>query len=356
MARLLMHALRSTGSQVMLASTLRSWDGSGDPVRQARLRSVGERIAERLIKRYRVARERPSVWFTYHLYHKAPDWLGPRVTRALEIPYVVAEASVAPKQATGVWQTGHRCVLRALGSASAVVSLNPRDLECVRPALGARTRLYELQPFLEPCTTRPRLERPGLRADVARWLGLDLQAPWLLVVAMLRRGDKLASFQVLGRALQRLRDKHWQLVVVGDGPARDEVRELFASFGPRVVFAGLQTEEAISTLHWACDLFVWPALNEAYGMALLEAQSAGLPAVAGCREGVAEIVHDGETGLLTPEGDDHAFAGAVQALLEDPGRVEAMARAAVQRAVTEDRYDKAVCVLTTMLGELQAHG
>ena len=43
----------------------------------------------------------PELWFTYHLYHKAPDWLGPRIAGALGIPYVVAEASFAPKQAGG---------------------------------------------------------------------------------------------------------------------------------------------------------------------------------------------------------------------------------------------------------------
>ena len=35
----------------------------------------------------------PAAWFTYHLYYKAPDWLGPDIARALAIPYLVAEAS-----------------------------------------------------------------------------------------------------------------------------------------------------------------------------------------------------------------------------------------------------------------------
>ena len=46
------------------------------------------------------------------------------------------------------------------------------------------------------------------------------------------------------------------------------------------------------------DLFVWPAINEAFGMALLEAQASALPVVAGASGGVGGIVASGETGLL----------------------------------------------------------
>ena len=44
-------------------------------------------------------RPRPDLWFTYHLYYKAPDLVGPLVAGALGIPYAVAEASVAHKRA-----------------------------------------------------------------------------------------------------------------------------------------------------------------------------------------------------------------------------------------------------------------
>lgn len=356
MARLLMRALQATGTQVVLASTLRSWDGGGDRARQQRIRSIGERIAQRLVKRYAAEHSRPGAWFTYHLYYKAPDWLGPRVTAALDIPYIVAEASVSPKQAAGAWQEGHEAVLQALRSASAVISLNPRDLGCLRPVLEERTRLYELRPFLDTEQPAHGLQRPRLRRDTAGWLGLDTDVPWLLAVAMLRRGDKLASFEVLAAAMRRLGTRRWQLVIAGDGPARTEVQSLFARFGSRVVLAGAQPQDVMEKLYGACDLLVWPAVNEAYGMALLEAQTAGLPVVAGRREGVAEIVCDGETGLLTPEGDDQAFAQALWSLLDDPGRREAMAKRASRRAATERRFDQAVSVLRQMLHELRDAG
>src|SRR5579863_5395260 len=110
-AQLFLAALRAAGHEPFLASRLRSYDGAGDGPRQARLADIGERQAARLLARWRFSPgAAPDLWFTYHLYYKAPDWLGPRVSAALGIPYVIAEASSAPKRAAGAWAIGHRAV------------------------------------------------------------------------------------------------------------------------------------------------------------------------------------------------------------------------------------------------------
>ena len=61
-------------------------------------------------------------------------------------------------------------------------------------------------------------------------------------------------------------------------------------------------------------LYVWPGCGEAYGLAYLEAQAAGLPVVAQDIAGVPDVVRDGETGVLTPAGDAAAFADAIATL------------------------------------------
>ena len=81
-ARLLIRALKQKGHDVFLASTLRAYDGTGDHRHQLKLAKRGAARAQSLIAEWRD--DPPDLWFTYHLYHKAPDWIGPRVAEALE--------------------------------------------------------------------------------------------------------------------------------------------------------------------------------------------------------------------------------------------------------------------------------
>ena len=335
MARLLIQALGLAGHEVEIAARLRSWNARPDPARQARLEGIGQALAERLLRRYRArpAAARPRAWLTYHLYYKAPDWIGPHVAAGLGIPYLLAEASLAGKRANGPWARGHRATVAALERAAAVISLNPVDAEC----LPDPDRVRPIKPFLDAAPFRAAAaQRRAARAATAAAHGLDPARPWLLAVAMMRPGDKLASYRLLGDALARLDGVDWQLLVAGDGPARAEVEAAFDALAPgRVRFLGEVAPHDLPALAAACDLMVWPALNEAYGMALLEAQAAGLPVVAGHSGGVAAVVRDGETGRLTAPGDARAFAEAVRSLLEAPGTRRAMAEAAVAAVAAE---------------------
>lgn len=338
MVRALVAALERAGHDCELASRLRSRDPVGDPARQARLQAIGEKLATRYIRRVRARppEQRPAVWLTYHLYYKAPDWIGPAAARALGIPYLVAEASVAPKRAGGAWDLSHRQVEAALTQAGAVLTLNPADADC----LPDTVRQVPLSPFLDPAPFRSaRRDRPA----VAEKFVLEREQPWLIAVGMMREGDKLASYRLLAKALRPIADRPWQLLLVGDGPARGEVEAAFADFGPRIRYANETSESELPVLLAAADLCVWPAVNEAYGMALLEAQAAGLPVVSAEIGGVPALVAHGETGLLVPPGDADALARAVAQLLDDPDRRAAMGRAAaakVQRTHSIDTISK----------------
>jgi glycosyltransferase involved in cell wall biosynthesis len=180
-------------------------------------------------------------------------------------------------------------------------------------------RRHRLKPFLDAgLYATAASARDRHRRDMARQLALDPQLPWLLAVGMMRHGDKLASYRILGEALTPLLDRPWQLLVVGDGVARPQVAAALAPLGARVLYAGERTEYDLPAIYAAADISVWPAINEAYGVSLMESQAAGLPVVAGDSSGVGEIVADTRTGLLTPPGDVAAFAGAVAAILGDP--------------------------------------
>lgn len=334
MARLLLAALQAAGCHVELASRLRSLDASGDGDRQQRIAALGARLAGRLVARYqrRPPAERPEVWFTYHNYYKAPDWLGPTVSRALRMPYVLAEASHAEKQRHGRWADGHAAAARAIAAADLVINLNSSDAEGLRPLLADSARLKPLKPFIDmrPFAQAAR-ERDVHRAALAERCGFGPTEPLLLSVAMMRSGAKLDSYRILASSLRRIADRPWRLVVAGDGPVAEDVRAALAPLDERVTWLGRVDGAQLPAIYAACDLYVWPAVGEAYGLAFLEAEAAGLPVVAGRTGGVPDVVADGEAGVLVPVGDAEAFADAVACLLDDPVRQRAMGARAAER-------------------------
>lgn len=337
MARAFRDLLASLGYEVELASRLRSFDRVGDRARQERIGALGVRLAGRLVARYRrrPASLQPALWLTYHLHHKAPDWLGPVVAKALGIPYIVAEASLAPRQAEGPWTFGYEASRKAIGAADLVLAMTHKDLVGLALSLGTGVRLQHFPPFLD---TAPLVatasERTGARATLAETLRLDPGQPWLLAVAMMRDDVKRLSYELLAASLRRVTSRRWSLILVGDGVARPQVEGCFAPLGTeRVRFVGALEPQALAGIYAAADLYVWPACGEAYGMALLEAQAAGLPVVAGAEGGVADVVAHGETGILVEPRQQRALAAAISSLLAQPTWRRRLGQRAQARAI-----------------------
>lgn len=353
MARLFMAAFQRGGHEVDLISRLRSWQSNADPAKLADLSDQARAEAARILAAITAGEiARPDYWFTYHLYYKAPDFLGPEISSALSIPYLVGEASLANKRAGGPWDRNHRAVVAALEQASAVVNLNPLDAEC----LPDPSKVHHLPPFLDTGPYRLAAgNRQSLRASLRDALDLDSDAPWLLTVAMMREGDKLSSYLELAEALKELQSKSWQILVVGDGTAADRVQAAFGRFDSgRIRFLGEKSHEDLLPLYAASDLFVWPAINEAFGMAILEAQATGLPAVAGGTPGVSDIVGQGIAGLLAPPGDASAFAEALRNLITSPAKRQNLSEGALRRAETRHDISAASRKLDQILAEASA--
>jgi glycosyltransferase involved in cell wall biosynthesis len=352
-AALLLDALERVADKVELVSTFRSYDADGEPERQQALRRQGAALAARLAAQWRAlpAPERPDLWFTYHVYYKAPDWLGPAISAALGIPYVIAEASHAEKRAGGDWAIGHEAAADAISRARLVIAPSRDDVAGLEKLIP-RERVVHLPPFVDPkpyaAAARARARH---RARLARERNLDPAVPWIAVAAMMRPGDKLASYRALAGALSRLTDLPWRLVVAGDGWARPEVEAALETAAPRrTAFLGTLGMRDIAGMYAACDLYAWPAVNEAYGMALLEAQATGLPVVSRATRGVPDVVVDGHTGVLVK--DDDALADAIRALLRDADRRSALGRAAAAFVATERSIESAASRLKSLLGAL----
>jgi glycosyltransferase involved in cell wall biosynthesis len=320
--RMLIRACTELGHETIVASGLRTWIRDGSPAAQSELARRAHAEADGILANWAQTGYRPDLWITYHLYHQAPDWIGPRICEALSLPYVVIEASRAPRREHDEWSVGFDACEAALARATTVIAMHEKDKHGLAPVIGA-DRLRKLAPFIDTAPFRPIA---GQRAYPASGTAR------LLTVAMMRQGQKDWSYAALAQALPKLRQPDWHLTIAGDGPRRAAVLERFAA--DRITYLGLCPTDQMARVYLAGDLFGWTAVKEAYGLVFLEAQSAGLAVVGSDAGGVPEIVYDGVTGLLTRERDVEAFAQAVDGLMSDRQKLAQMGRQAAWHAKT----------------------
>src|SRR5262249_57646668 len=105
-------------------------------------------------------------------------------------------------------------------------------------------------------------------------------------------------------------------VFCGSGGEDAALRRLAEPLGASVVFAGQQTDVAGCLA--AAEIVAMAGGKEGVGVAALGAMAAARPVVASRVGGLAEVVVDGESGLLVPPGDPAALAAALAALAPDP--------------------------------------
>lgn len=323
MARQLIAALESLGHVVEPIAAPKTYFREADPARFARAAADAAHLRDALLAGYRAGRPHPDLWFTYHNYHRSPDFLGPAIATALGIPYVTAESSDSARRATGEWAAHTAIVRQGLAAGDVHFYFTDRDRQGLVPWENEGTALLALPPFvaLGPDHS-PHANQPG--------------PPRLVTVAMMRDGAKLKSYLTLARILDRCRREDWTLSIIGDGPCRAGIEAAFAGLpAGRITWRGQLDREATQAALVRHDIFLWPGIGEAYGLVYLEAQAAGLPVVAFDSGGVAETVRAGETALLVPEPDEEALAAALTTLLRDGALREKMGAAARRFILTE---------------------
>lgn len=107
-----------------------------------------------------------------------------------------------------------------------------------------------------------------------------------------------------------------RFAVVGDGPARAQLEELFA--GTNTHFTGYLKGEELAAAYAAADIFAFPSPNETLGNVVLEAMASGLPVIAPRSGGVLDHVEHGVTGLLVEPELNQEFTNAVKLLIDTP--------------------------------------
>jgi glycosyltransferase involved in cell wall biosynthesis len=141
-------------------------------------------------------------------------------------------------------------------------------------------------------------------------------------------------------ALARPRIPDMQLWIVGDGPLGPELRALTSELGlgECVTFFGERND--VSSFLTAADLFVMPSISEGLPVSLLEAMSAGLPAVVTDVGGMGEIARLSRAATLIPRSDPQALSEILcQAAQrrDDLPKIGQLARRCYQQRFTPDR-------------------
>lgn len=301
MARQLIKALELAGHEVELVSH-----------QKCRLRNAGmlegvavdaRREVDQIAARWQ-QQGAPDLVMTYHVYYKSPDFIGSQLARRFDIPFVTVEASYAGKRDRDEWAAAQAISSAAIRQADLNICFTDRDAEGVAKLVRPE-RLAILPPFADFSELNAVPQPIDIGGTVE-----------LLAIAMMLKGNKLESFRLLAEGLRRLKSRNWQLTIVGDGPVRDEVQTMFNGLD-QVRFAGQMDATGVAGYLANSDVLVWPGYREAFGLAYLEAQGAGLPIVAMRSGGVEAVVMDGKTGLLVEEGNVAQFASAVDELIED---------------------------------------
>lgn len=144
-----------------------------------------------------------------------------------------------------------------------------------------------------------------------------------------------------------------QVLLVGDGPAREELVRLAyeLKIADRVVICPSVEDTRVPLA--LLQAFAAPAWREGFGLAIVEAMAAGVPVVASNAGGPAEIIEHGKSGLLIRPGDIAELEDGLRLLLKDPdvrwrmaeqGQLRAKKRFDLERVVTqvEEVYARAV--------------
>ncbi|MBS7623853.1 glycosyltransferase family 4 protein, partial [Candidatus Bathyarchaeota archaeon] len=158
-------------------------------------------------------------------------------------------------------------------------------------------------------------------------------SPLLLTVSRLWPAKNLEtalrSFRIVADNFQ---DAHY--IIVGDGPCRPNLQDLTNRLGltGRVRFISDAEVEVLAEYYAACDIFVFPALSEPWGLSLLEAMATGKPVVAADDGGPAEIVDHKVNGILVEPADPDSYAEAIIQLLKDRSTTRDMGERAAAKA------------------------
>jgi phosphatidylinositol alpha 1,6-mannosyltransferase len=119
-----------------------------------------------------------------------------------------------------------------------------------------------------------------------------------------------------------------QVVIVGTGPAEEELRAMM----PSAIFLGLKVGRDLSEIYASSDIFLFPSDTETFGIVTLEALASGLPCVVADAGGSADLVSHNHTGFVVHPQKKNDWKTALYTLLDDTSKRQTMSNTAFEQA------------------------
>ncbi|GIW29592.1 MAG: N-acetyl-alpha-D-glucosaminyl L-malate synthase BshA [Meiothermus sp.] len=217
----------------------------------------------------------------------------------------------------------------AVRSSDAVTAVSRALAEEARTQLGVEREIEVIYNWVDPERFQPNRD-PAYRARFAQ-----PEEAIVLHVSNFRPVKRpLDALRVFAGILERMPAR---LLMIGDGPLRQECMELAdeLEIAGRVQF--LESTPSIEKFMSVADLFLLPSEQESFGLVALEAMASGVPVVASRVGGLPELIEEGKTGFLRPMGDIPAMLEASLEILTSRTRRRAMGEAARARAIEHFR-------------------
>lgn len=331
-AQNLIKAFELAGHDVELASRYICYSKRSNPEILTNRKKGALAEAEQLIEHY--ARldqsEQPELWVTYHPYCKAPDWIGPLVSKALGIPYITIEAARTGQGGPeDEWKPWRQEAQAGIKQADLHLVFKPTDRAYLTELLGSTEKLMAFPTFMD-------FDRTAMTKEAELPMHWQQGVPTLVTTGMMRKGKKDKNFYMLAEILSGIQDHEWNLIVIGGGPEEENIRQAFSSIpSERIHWTGLVDQPQVLEWMAASDIFIWPGWKEPIGMVYLEAQLQSLPVIAYKSMGVPLVVEDGETGILAEENNIDAMRENIITLLQNHDLSRNMGKAGRHKVITQ---------------------
>jgi len=195
------------------------------------------------------------------------------------------------------------------------------------------------------------------KAEVRRRYNVPTDRPAVLFAAKFTQQKRPFDLLEAARWLKVRMHRPFSIVMAGSGGIEQELRAFCAKHElDNVVFTDFINQSELPGLYAASDVFVLPAANEAWGLAVNEAMCASLPVVVSREIGcVADLVRDGVNGYTPEAGDVGGLAFALQRLIEDEGLRRRQGRESLAR-IQQWGYQQCLDGLHSALAGLEFRG